>query len=213
MVETLTRNWMLLVVFGILDAIISVAYSVMWYTDGPVTFHSWNGTIVLLGKLAIGAAFVAIAASLWRASRGKCWPLALHGFALGALGVILYGFTGFRISLLTIALLIVVMAVTLGILALILSQSLGHRRRTADRWVSSLVGVAAGGFALTFLALGFRWIEIGPGSHVDLFWLGAYFAFSAACLLALALRLRGRDLLTSDGGIAVRAVVAPRPAI
>lgn len=127
MVATLTRNWMLLVVCGILDAIISVAYFVMWYTDGPVPFHSWNGAIVLLGKLAMGASLVAIAASLWRASSGNCWPLALHGFALGALGVILYGFTGFRISLLTIALLIVVMAVTLGILALILSQALVHR--------------------------------------------------------------------------------------
>lgn len=210
MVPTLTRNWMLLVVCGILDAIISVAYLVMWYTDGPVTFHSWNGTIVLLGKLTIGAGLVAIAASLWRASGGKCWPLALHGIALGALGMILYGFTGFRISLLTISLLIVVMAVTFGILTLILAQALGRQHRTVDRWVLSLVGVASGGFALTFLTLGFRWVEIGPGSHVDLFWLGAYFAFSAACLLVLALSLHARDLSTSDGGIAVPPIGAPR---
>lgn len=171
----------------------------MWYTDGPVTFHSWNGTVVLLGKLAIGAGLVAIAASLWRASTDKCWPLALHGLALGALGMILYGLTGFKISLLTISLLIVVMALTFGILALILAQALGRQHRTADRWVWSLAGAASGGFALTFLALGFRLIEIRPGSHVELFWLGAYFVFSATCLLTLALRLRGRDLLTADG--------------
>lgn len=208
MVSTLTRNWVLLVVCGILDAIISAAYLVMWYTDGPVRFHSWNGTVVLLGKLAIGAALVAIAASFWRGSSGKCWPLALHGLALGALGMILYGLTGFKISLLTISLLIAVMAVTFGILALILAQALGRQPRTADRWVWSFAGVTAGGFALTFLTLGFRWVEIGPGSHVELFWLGAYFAFSAACLLTLALRLRGRDLLTSDG-MAVPAIGAP----
>jgi len=200
----------LLAVCGILDAIISAAYLVMWYTDGPVTFHSWNGTVVLLGKLAIGAGLVAIAASLWRSSSGKCWPLALHGLALAALGIILYGFTGFRISLLTISLLIVVMVVNLGILEMILAQTLGRQHRTADRWFLSLAGVASGGFALTFLALGLRWIEIGPGSHLDLFWLGAYFAFSAACLLALAMRLPGRAPSTSNGGIAVPPIGAPR---
>lgn len=197
MVSTLTRNWMLLAMCGLLDGIISVAYLVMWYTDGPVTFHSWNGTVVLQGKLAIAAGLLAIAASLWRASSGKCWPLALHGAALGALGMIMYSFTGFRISLLTISLLIVVMAVAVGILELILAQAVGLQRRAADRWVLSLAGAASGGFALTFLALGLRWIEIGPGSHVDLFWLGAYFAFSAVCLVALALRLHGRDLSTA----------------
>lgn len=206
MVSTLARNWVLLAVCGILEAIISVAYLVMWYTDGPVTFHSWNGTIVLLGKLAVGTGLVAIAAGLWRASSGKCWLLALHGLALGALGMILYGLTGFKISLLTISMLIVTMAVTFGILALILAQALG--RRPADRWVCSLAGVSSGGFALTFLALGFHWIKIGPGSHVELFWLGAYFVFSAVCLLTLALRLRNRDFLTS-GRMTVPAIGAP----
>ncbi len=179
---------------GILDAIISAIYLIMWDTKGPVTFHSWNGTVVLLGKLAFAAGFCTIAAGVWKSVSGKCWLLVLHGVALGALGLIQYGLTGFRISLLTVALLVVVMAASME---LTLVQALGRQRHAADRWFLALAGVASGSFVLAFLALGLRWIEIGPRSHVDLLWLGSYFGFSAICMLGLALRLHGHDLSRS----------------
>jgi hypothetical protein len=47
------------------------------------------------------------------------------------------------------------------------------------------------GFALAFVALGFGAIKIEPGSHTELLWLGAYFAFSAVCMLGFALRWNG----------------------
>jgi hypothetical protein len=50
------------------------------------------------------------------------------------------------------------------------------------------------GFALAFLALGFRWIAIEPGSHADLLWLGSYFGFGAICMLGLALRLHSQGI-------------------
>jgi len=212
MISTLARNWMLLVVCGILYAIIAVIYLVMADTGGPVTFHSWNGTVALLGKLAVGAGLGMIAASVWRSSGGKCRLLALHGVALGALGTIQYGFTGFRIGFLTVALLVVAMAVNVAILAFTLAHALGPMRHAADRWFLTLAGVISGGFAVAFLALGLRWIEIQPGSHLDLLWLRSYFGFTAVCLLALALRLRGYDFSRSGFGAAIPTLGNPRNA-
>jgi hypothetical protein len=113
----------------------------------------------------------------------------LNGLALGALGLIQYGLTRFRISFLTVALLIVVMAMSIGSLELVVARTLRHRRHFADAWFLALAGVASFGFAVTFLGLGLRWIKIEPGSHSDLLWLGSYFGFSAICMLGLALRL------------------------
>src|SRR5260370_15369454 len=105
MLQTLTKNWWLLALCGVLDAIISVIYLIMQDTDGPVTFHAWNSTIVFLGKLALAAGVCTIAAGILRSAKGKCWLLVLNGLALAALGLIQFAFTRFRISLLTIALL------------------------------------------------------------------------------------------------------------
>ena len=189
MIQTLTKNWMLLALCGVIDAIISVLYLIMQQADGPLTFNAWNGTVVFLGKLALAAGACIIVAGIWRSATGKCWLLVLNGVALAALGLIQYALTRFPISFLTIALLIVLMAMSLGILELLTARTLRRQSRIADGWFLTLAGVASVGFALAFLALGFRWIEIEPGSHSDLLWLGSYFGFSAVCLLGLALRL------------------------
>ena len=121
---------------------------------------------------------------------GTGWLLVLNGLALGALGVIQYGLTRFRISFLTVTLLIILMAMSIGLLELVIARTLRRQRHFADGWFLALAGVASFGFAVAFLALGFRWIKIEPGSHSDLLWLGSYFGFSAICMLGLALRLR-----------------------
>ncbi len=145
---------------------------------------------MFLGRLALAAGACAIAAGIARSAKGKCWPLVLNGLALCALGLILYGFTGFRISFLTIALLIILMAMSSGILGLLLARTQRRHGHFADGWILALAGATSIGFAALFFALGFRWITIVPGSHSDLLWLGSYFGFSAICMLALALRLR-----------------------
>jgi len=164
----------------------------MQETDGPLTFHSWNGTIAFLGKLALAAGACTIAAGIFRSTNGKSWLLVLNGLALGALGVIQYGFVRYRISFLTVALLIIVMAMSIGILELVIARTLRRQRTVADGWFLTSSGVVSAGFAFAFLALGLRWIKIDPGSHADLLWLGSYFGFSAVCMLGLALRLHGR---------------------
>ena len=189
MIQTLGKNWWLLALCGVLEAIISVIYLVMQDTNGPVAFHGWNGTVVFLGKLALAAGICAIAAGIWRSAEGICWLLVLNGLALGALGLIQYGFVRYRISILTVALLIVLMATSAGGLELVAARSLRRRLRGADGWLLGLAAAASAGFVVAFLGLGFRWISLAPGSHLDLLWLGAYFGFSAVCMLGLALRL------------------------
>ncbi len=189
-IQTLTKNWLWLALCGVLYATMSAIYLIMSETDGPVTFHSWSGTIVFLGKLALAAGACAIAAGILRSTRGKCWPLILNGLALGALGLIEYGLTGFRISFLTVALLIILMAMSSGVLEFLLARTQRRQGHFTDGWFLALAGVASIGFAAVFFALGFRWIKLEPRSHSDLLWLGSYFGFSAICMLTLALRLR-----------------------
>ena len=153
---------MLLALCGVLDAIISVIYIVMQETDGPLTLHSWNGMVVFAGKLALAAGACAIAAGVWRSATGKGWLLVLNGLALGALGLIQYSLTRFRISFLTIALLIVVLAMSAGILELVVARTLRHWRHIADAWLLALAGVASFGFAMAFLGLRLRGIKVEP---------------------------------------------------
>jgi uncharacterized membrane protein HdeD (DUF308 family) len=161
----------------------------MQNANGPLTFHAWNRTVVLLGELALAAGVCTIAAGVWKAAKHKCWLLVLNGLALGALGLICYAFVRFPISFLTIALLIIVMAVTLGSLLFVTARIVRRQRHVAGEWLLKLAGAASFVFVLAFLAFGFRWIKIEPGSHPDLLWLGLYFGFSAICMLALAFRL------------------------
>jgi uncharacterized membrane protein HdeD (DUF308 family) len=190
LIQTLSKNWLLLAVCGFLNAITSAVYLIMQNADGPLTFHSWNGTVVVLGKLAMAAGVCAIAASVWRSRQGTCWPLLLNGLALFALGLIQFGFTRFRISFLVVVLLISVMALSFGFLAVAAARVMRQQHRDADGRTLILAGAISVAFASVFWALGLRLINIEPGSHLDLLWLGFYFGFSAICLLGLALRLR-----------------------
>jgi len=191
MIQTLIKNWWLLALCGVLDAIMSVIYLIMQDTDGSLTLRTYavESTIVLLGKLGLAAGVCTIAAGIWRSTKGKCWLLVLNGLALGALGLICYQLTHYQISFRTIALLFVVMSMSAGIFELLIARVLRRQRHVADEWFLGLAGAASVGFALAFFALAFRWIKLDPGSHADFLWFGSYFGFSAICILGLALRL------------------------
>jgi uncharacterized membrane protein HdeD (DUF308 family) len=198
LIQTVTKNWLLLALCGVLYAIISVIYVILRDTNGALTFHSWNSTVGFLGKLTLAAGGCTITAAVWRSAKGKCWLLVLNGLALGALGGIEFGFTRYRISFLTVALLIVSMAISIGILELVIARTLRREHHVVDGWSFAFAGVASLGFAVAFLILGFGWIKMQPGSHPDLLWLGYYFGFSAICMLGLALRLHRLD--SSESG-------------
>jgi uncharacterized membrane protein HdeD (DUF308 family) len=188
LIQTLIKNWWLLALCGVLDAIFSVVYLVTQASDGSLTVRKYavHGTIVFLGKLALAAGACTIAAGLWRSTKGKSWLLVVNGLALSALGLIFNNLTHYRISFRTVALLLVVMAMSVGIFELVTARTL--RRHVADEWFLGLAGAASVGFAVAFLALGFRWIQLEQPESM-LLWLSSYFGYSAICMLALALRL------------------------
>ncbi len=197
MIQTLTKNWWLLALCGALDLAISAIFFIMQDANGPLTFHSWNGTVAFLGKLTLAAGVCAIAAGIWRSVSGKCWLLVLNGIALSSLGLIYLFLVHFRISFLTIALLIVLMAMSMGILELVTAGAMRSAGHVTDGGFLGMAGVGSIGFALVFLGLGGRLIEIAQGSHADLLWLGVFFGFSAICMLGLALHLHNqRDFRT-----------------
>lgn len=191
MIQTLIKNWWLLALCGVLDAIYSVTNLLMQGPDGSLTLRQYAvpGTVVFLGKVALAAGACTIAAGIWRSAQGKSWILVLNGLALIALGLIFNGIFGSRISFRTIALLLVVMAMSIGIFEWVIKRALRRQRYVADAWFLGLAGAASVGFALAFFAFAFGWIKLGPGPHADFLWFGSYFGFSAICMLGLALRL------------------------
>ena len=131
----------------------------------------------------------------WEFQKGKSWLLLLNGLACSALGLIFTFWTG-PLAFRTVALLIVLMAMSIGIYELATARTL--RRHLADEWLLGAAGVASVGFASVFFAFVFRWIKLEPGSPAQtLHWLGSYFGFSAICMLGLALRLHSLGLSQS----------------
>ncbi|MDQ2774867.1 MAG: hypothetical protein M3Y57_08085 [Acidobacteriota bacterium] len=174
MTSLLYRTWWLLALCGVLDAI----YAAMNF----VTEHPHRGTIRHMGMLALTAGACTVIAAIWNSRKSTSWLLLLNGSACSALGLLLVFWTG-RLAFTTIALLIVVMALSLGV----------YELATAERFLD-VAGAVSVGFALAFLAFVFHWIKLDPHSPTQtLLWLGSFFGFSAICMTALALRSRLSD--------------------
>jgi hypothetical protein len=80
------------------------------------------------------------------------------------------------------------MAITLGILALAIART--PRRSVADEWFFGVAGAGSLAFALAFLGLVNRWIQLERRVfHPSVFlWLCVYFGFTAICMAGLARR-------------------------
>jgi uncharacterized membrane protein HdeD (DUF308 family) len=184
LIQTLINNWWLLALCGVLDAIMSIIY----FNHAGHGFHAMKD-VAFLGKVTLAAGACTIAVGIWRSAKGKCWLLVLNGLALGALGLIFNGIFGFKISFRSVALLIILMAMSFAILELVTARTLRRQRHVVDGWFLGLAGVASVGFALAFLALVFGVIQLeGRPFHPSVFlWLCSYFGFSAICMLGLAL--------------------------
>ncbi len=192
MIQTLVKNWWLVGLCGVLDAAISAIYFLMQDTDATVLSRSWSGMVVLVGKLAMAAGVCTVAAAVWRSRNGKSWALGLNGVALAVLGFAQYGLTRFRIGILFVAVLVVVMAVSIGVAELGIARAFRRRHYAADDWLFRILGMVSVAVALPSLAFGLRWIPMEPGSRVDLVWLGCYFGFAAISTIALAFRLHSQ---------------------
>jgi uncharacterized membrane protein HdeD (DUF308 family) len=182
MIHTLMRKWWLLVFCGVLYAIISVIFlNQAGNMSGRFTAFAF------LGNVTLAAGACTVASGILRLRGGRSWLLVLNGLACGALGLILSLGPSRPIGFRTIALLIVVMAISIGIYELAEARTL---RRFAGEWLLAVAGAVSIGFALVFLAFILRWIKLEPSpSGQTFYWLGSYFAFSAICVLGLALNL------------------------
>jgi len=196
MIQTLTKNWWLLALCGVLDAILALMNLSMRNPDRSLSWGMFGlqNTAMDMCRLAVLAGALTIVAGVWRSRNGSAWFLVLNGLALGAYGLlplVWRGPLGFRLF----AGLIAVMAVSLGILELAISRTL---RRVTDKWFPGVAGAGSVGFALGFLALALGWIKLESGPPWQGFlWLAAYFGFSALSKLGPALRLHRPGLSPS----------------
>lgn len=181
MIETLIRNWWLLALRGILAAVFSVITFMMRSSVQTFTLREFatRGTVIFLGMLALAAGACTIASGIWTATRHRWWLLVVDGLAVSGVGLILI--LSDRITLSLVANLLVALAMAVGGSELITARTLRHH--VPDEWFLILAGAASLGFALAFL-----WIK--PEVATAFNWLGAYSAFTAICMGALALRLR-----------------------
>jgi uncharacterized membrane protein HdeD (DUF308 family) len=193
--QTLTKYWWLFALTGVLCAIASVIYLVIYDTTPNV--YGDRGVEMLVNRLALAAGVCTIAASIWRSAKGISWLLLANGLVLSAYGLMALFWRG-PLSVRFFQLLVVVMAMTFGILALTIARTL--RDRVADEWFFGLAGVGSLGFALAFLALVNNWIQLEHRLyHPSIFlWFFFYFGFSAICMLGLALRLHKLGTSQSD---------------
>ena len=193
MAQSLVKSWWLLALCGVLDALFAVQIVVMGSRDGsPIlrTFIHSRDAISQLGLLALAAGVCTIAASVWSSRKDNSWLLVLNGVACSSLGILVTVGANRSITFRTIALVIVIMAMSIGLYELATARTL--RGQFIDEWLLGAAGVVSVGFAVAFLAFVLRWIRLDPSPSAQTFdWLGSYFGFTAICMVGLALRLNG----------------------
>ncbi len=170
---------------------------------GPTlrVFGNGRDTAQQLGMLALAAGLCTMAACIWSPSKGKSWMLVMNGLATSGLGLLLTRGATRPVAFRTIAVLIVVMAVSIGVYEL--STARTWRAHLPEEWMLAGAGVVSVGFAAVFLGFVLGWIRLEPSPSAQTFhWLGSYFGFSAICMLGLALgHLRSRpDIHRLDNG-------------
>jgi uncharacterized membrane protein HdeD (DUF308 family) len=196
MTQSLVKSWWLLALCGVLDALFAVLIFLMGSLDGSpnlrAIIHAKNASSQL-GLIALAAGVCTIAASVWGSRKDNSWLLVLNGLACSSLGLLVtLGATGAirPIAFRTIALVIVIMAMSTGLYELTTARTL--RKHLIDGWLLGAAGVVSVGFAVAFLAFVLRWIRLDPSPSAQTFdWLGSYFGFTAICMVGLALRLNG----------------------
>jgi uncharacterized membrane protein HdeD (DUF308 family) len=194
MAQILVKKWWLLASCGVLDALFAVLIFLMGSPDGSPnlrTFIHSRDAFSQLGMLALAAGVCTIAASLWSSEKNHSWLLVLNGLACSSLGLLVILGATRPITFRTIALVIVIMAMSMGLYELATARTL--RGHPLDEWLLGAAGVVSVGFAVAFLAFVLRWIKLDPSPSAQTFhWLGSYFGFTAICMVGLALRPNGQ---------------------
>jgi len=196
--QTLTKSWWLLALCGILNAIFSIMVFLVLSPDGSITLRRFiygRSAAEQLGMLALAIGACTVAAGIWNLRKSNSWLLVLNGLACSTLGLLVR--SNRAVTFRTVALFIVVMAVSIGIYELATART--FRQHRMDEWLLGAAGIVSFGFALAFLAFVLHWLKLDPSPSAQTFnWLGSYFGFSAICMVGLAvLQLRPSSALRS----------------
>jgi uncharacterized membrane protein HdeD (DUF308 family) len=188
--QALIRTSWLLALCGVLYAIFSFVILFWLSPNGSPLLRSFatpRGMVPLLGIVALAAGACTITAAIWNASQARSWFLLLNGLTCIALGLLLNLGANRPVAFRTIALLIALMAASIAVHELVIARAL--RGLPVGEWLLAGAGVVSVGFAGVFSGFALGWIRLEPSPSGETFyWLGSYFAFSALCMLGLALR-------------------------
>lgn len=180
--KTLIMNWWLLALRGALALLLAIAAFLMRSSAETFTLRQFamKGMVVWFGMLALLAGACTIAAGIWNSAKDRSWLLIADGLLVSAAGLVLI--VADRFSFRTVTFTIAGLAVLIGMLEVAAARKL--RRHLPDEWFLGLAGITSIAFAVSFLL-------IEPEATETIFtWLGSYAAFSALCMLGVALRLR-----------------------
>ena len=183
--KTLITNWWLLALRGVLALLLAGAAFLMRSSAETFTLRQFamKGTVVWFGLLALAAGICTIAAGIWNSAKdhkAKWWLLVADGVFVSAAGCVFI--VADRFTFRTVTHTIAGLAVIIGMLEVAAARRL--RRHLPDEWFLGLAGITSIAFAVSFLL-------IKPEETGTIFtWLGSYAAFSAICMLGVALRLR-----------------------
>ena len=193
MTQSLVKSWWLLALCGVLYALFALLIVLMGMPNVSPNLHALihgRAAISQLGLLALAAGFCTIAASVWRSRKENSWLLALNGVACSSLGLLITLGATRPITFRTIALVIVIMAISIGLYELATARTL--RGHLIGEWLLGAAGAVSVGFAAVFLGFMLHWIKLDPSPSAQTFnWLGSYFGFTAICMVGLALRPNG----------------------
>src|ERR1700721_1261469 len=117
MTQSLVKSWWLLALCGVLDALFAVLIFLMGSLDGSPNLRAFIHTkdaSSQLGLLALAAGVCTIAASVWRSRKDNSWLLLLNGLACSSFGILVTLGATRPITFRTIALVIVIMAMSIG---------------------------------------------------------------------------------------------------
>jgi uncharacterized membrane protein HdeD (DUF308 family) len=174
MEETLTRNWWVFLLRGIMGIVF-----------GLITFFqpgiSLAALVLLFGAYAFADGIFAILSAMRRRPGSEpWWLLLLEGVAGIAAGVMTLLWPG--VTAIVLLYLIAAWAVVTGVFEI--AAAIRLRKVITDEWLLVLSGVASIGLGVLLMLLP------GPGALVLVLWIGAGAFVSGVMFVVLSLRLR-----------------------
>ena len=174
-VDTLSRNWWLVVLRGVLG----IAFGVITFVAPAISLAA---LVLLFGAYAFADGVLAIASAVRRrTTTDRWWILLLEGLVGIGAGLVTLFLPG--ITALVLLYIIAGWAVATGILELVAAVRL--RKEIKHEWLLALSGIASVAFGVLIA------LFPGAGALALVIWIGAYAFVFGALLVALGVRLRG----------------------